>query len=107
MTLSRIGFVFLALSALTITFVSAQKSQAFYWVGWPGSGDPSTTTTTTTGTPTTVTTTGDPGGTATTTGNPSTGPSDPGGSGVPEPASVIVGLVGLGSLGLARRLRRA
>ncbi len=102
MVRSCVRFVLLTSMAVAAVLFTSRAAQAFYWVDGPGSGSTGTTqTTTSTGTGDPVTVTGDPGG-----GDPGTG--DPGSSSsyVPEPASLIVGLVGLGSIGLVRRFRR-
>ncbi len=101
---SRSRFALLLGAAIAIALVNGETAQAFYWVNWPGrgtsssgSGGTSTGTVTTTGKSTG--TTGGSGGTVSVTGDPS-------GSQIPEPATLVIGLVGLGSWGLVRRLRR-
>jgi PEP-CTERM motif len=98
MVRSRVRFVLLGCAALALALSTSGAVHAFYWVDWPGSGSPSTSTTSTQAVTTTGTSTG---GTVSVTGDPSS-PS----SFVPEPASLIVGLVGLGSVGLVRRFRQ-
>jgi hypothetical protein len=102
-------------AVLTILFVPIDAASAFYWRNWPGSGtgDPSSgsgsqpPSTSGSGSPVPpiVTTTG---GTAPPTGG--SGTTDPivstTGSQVPEPASLVIGLIGLGALGLSRKLRK-
>src|SRR5579862_4250252 len=92
-------FVIPASLALAVALFISCTSQAFYWVNWPGSGDPGSSTGSQTGT---ITGTGT-GSTGTGAG---TGTGDPGSSYVPEPASLIAGLAGLGTVGLVRRFRR-
>jgi hypothetical protein len=102
-------------ATVTIALFGGGKAEAFFWLNWPGSGAGSTgtllaggnNTSPTSGNSetisTTVTTTGGLAGTTDGSGGIVSVTGDPSGSQVPEPTTLVIGLVGLGSWVLVRR----
>jgi hypothetical protein len=91
------------LLVMTLMFWGTSAAHAFYWHNWPGSGNSSSSSQGTTGGSQTQSS----GNEQTPPGGGTTGNTPGGNPGVPEPSTLLAGLIGLGAIGVVRRVRRS